>query len=171
MRACGRSRLIHEVLIFQMLMLVAVANGTPVAAKLLLGDRFAYPLDGGSVLADGRPLFGHSKTVRGLVLGVLATILAGVLLGLDWRVGALVGGVALAGDLLSSLIKRRLGLAPSSMALGLDQIPESLFPLLAARLLLPLSALDIAIVVIVFFAGELILSRILFRLNLRDRPY
>jgi CDP-2,3-bis-(O-geranylgeranyl)-sn-glycerol synthase len=154
-----------------MLMLVAVANGTPVAAKLLLGDRFAYPLDGGSVLADGRPLFGHSKTVRGLVLGVLATILAGVLLGLDWRVGALVGGVALAGDLLSSLIKRRLGLAPSSMALGLDQIPESLFPLLAARLLLPLSALDIAIVVIVFFAGELILSRILFRLNLRDRPY
>jgi CDP-2,3-bis-(O-geranylgeranyl)-sn-glycerol synthase len=109
--------------------------------------------------------------VRGLVLGVLATILAGMLLGLDWRVGALVGGVALAGDLLSSFIKRRLGLAPSSMALGLDQIPESLFPLLAARLLLPLSALDIAIVVIVFFAGELILSRILFRLNLRDRPY
>ncbi len=154
-----------------MLMLVAVANGTPVAAKLLLGDRFAYPLDGGRALADGRPLFGHSKTVRGLVLGVLATILASVLLGLDWTVGALVGAVALAGDLLSSFIKRRLGLAPSSMALGLDQIPESLFPLLAARLLLPLSALDIAIVVAVFFAGELVLSRILFRMHLRDRPY
>jgi CDP-archaeol synthase len=163
--------LVHEVLIFQMLMLVAVANGTPVAAKLLLGDRFAYPLDGGRILADGRPLFGHSKTVRGLVLGVPATILASVLLGLDWTVGALVGAVALAGDLLSSFIKRRLGLQPSSMALGLDQIPESLLPLLAARLMLPLSALDIAIVVAVFFAGELGLSRILFRLHLRDRPY
>ena len=109
--------------------------------------------------------------MRGLVLGVLATILASVLLGLDWTVGALVGAVALAGDLLSSFIKRRLGLQPSSMALGLDQIPESLLPLLAARLLLPLSALDIAIVVAVFFVGELVLSRVLFRLHLRDRPY
>ena len=161
----------HEVLIFQTLMLIAVANGTPVAAKLILGDRFAYPLDGGIVLADGHPLFGHSKTVRGVVLGVLATILASVLLGLDWKVGALVGVVALASDLLSSFIKRRLGLKPHSMALGLDQIPESLFPLLAARLILPLSALDILIAVILFFAGELVLSRILFRLHLRDRPY
>lgn len=161
----------HEVLIFQMLMLVAVANGTPVAAKLILGNRFAYPLDGGMVLADGRPLFGRSKTVRGIVLGVVATIAASMLLGLDWTVGALVGSVALAGDLLSSFIKRRLGLEPSGMALGLDQIPESLFPLLAARALLPLSALDIVIVVILFVVGELVLSRILFRLHLRDRPY
>jgi CDP-2,3-bis-(O-geranylgeranyl)-sn-glycerol synthase len=161
----------HEVLIFQMLMLVAVANGTPVAVKLMLGDRFAYPLDGGRILADGRPLFGHSKTMRGIVLGVVATTAASMLLGLDWTVGALVGTAALAGDLLSSFIKRRLGLEPSSMALGLDQIPESLLPLLAARALLPLSALDIVIVVILFFVGELVLSRILFRLHLRDRPY
>jgi len=161
----------HEVLIFQMLMLLAVANGVPVAAKLILGDRFAYPLDGGTVLADGQPLFGRSKTVRGVVLGVLASIVASLLLGLDWTVGALVGGVALASDLLSSFIKRRLGLAPSSMALGLDQIPESLFPLLAARLLLPLSALDILAAVLLFFVGELLLSRILFRFHLRDRPY
>ncbi len=109
--------------------------------------------------------------MRGIVLGVLATILASVLLGLDWTVGALVGGVALASDLLSSFIKRRLGLKPHSMALGLDQIPESLFPLLAARFLLPLSALDIVVAVLLFFVGELVLSRILFRFHLRDRPY
>ena len=161
----------HEVLVFKLLMLLAVANGTPVAAKRVLGDRFAYPLDGGARLRDGQPLFGHSKTVRGVLLAVLATALASLLIGLGWKVGALVGVTAMAGDLLSSFTKRRLGLPPSSMALGLDQIPESLFPLLACRVLLPLSFLDVVAGVTLFFIGELVISRILFRFNLRDRPY
>jgi len=93
------------------------------------------------------------------------------LLGLGWAVGALVGTVAIASDLLSSFVKRRLGLAPSSQAIGLDQIPESLFPLLAARLLLPLGALDIAVATMLFFAGELLLSRLLYKWHVRDRPY
>jgi hypothetical protein len=68
-------------------------------------------------------------------------------------------------------VKRRLGLVPSSQAIGLDQIPESLFPLIAARLLLPLSALDIAVGTMLFFAGELLLSRLLYKWHVRDRPY
>ena len=68
-------------------------------------------------------------------------------------------------------MKRRLGLVPSSQAIGLDQIPESLFPLIAARLLLPLSALDIAVATMLFFAGELLLSRLLYKWHVRDRPY
>jgi CDP-2,3-bis-(O-geranylgeranyl)-sn-glycerol synthase len=83
----------------------------------------------------------------------------------------LVGAGAVAGDLFSSFVKRRLGLASSSMAIGLDQIPESLFPLLASRILLPLGWLDILAGVAVFFVGELVGSRILFRLKLRDTPY
>ena len=161
----------HEVLILQLLMLLAAANGTPVAAKLILGDALAYPLDGDELFLDGRPLFGRSKTIRGVLLAVLATTAASILLGLGWKVGALVGATAMASDLFSSFVKRRLGLAPSSMALGLDQIPESLFPLLASRLLLPLSWLDILITVTAFFVGELVLSRLLFKLDLRDRPY
>jgi hypothetical protein len=62
-----------------------------------------------------------------------------------------------------------LGLVPSSQAIGLDQIPESLFPLLAARLLLPLTVLAIAMTL--FFVGELLLSRLLYKWHLRDRPY
>jgi CDP-2,3-bis-(O-geranylgeranyl)-sn-glycerol synthase len=77
----------------------------------------------------------------------------------------------MASDLLSSFVKRRLGLPPSSQAIGLDQIPESLFPLLAASALLPLSALDIAIATILFFAGEIVLSRLLYKWHVRDRPY
>jgi hypothetical protein len=158
-------------LIFQLLVLLVVANGTPVAAKLALGKTFARPLDGGALFVDGRPLFGPSKTIRGIVTSVLATSGAAALIGLGWQVGALIGTVAMTGDLGSSFVKRRMGLAPSSMAIGLDQIPESLFPLLACRLLLPLTMLDISVATIVFFVGELVLSRILFRLHLRDRPY
>jgi CDP-2,3-bis-(O-geranylgeranyl)-sn-glycerol synthase len=46
-----------------------------------------------------------------------------------------------------------------------------LFPLLACRLLLPLTVLDITVAAILFLVGEPILSRILFKLHLRDRPY
>ena len=104
-------------------------------------------------------------------ISVLATMLCAVLLGLGWKLGALLGGVSMAGDLFSSFVKRRIGLPPSSMALGLDQIPESLFPLLAGRLLLPLTWLDIGVTMGLFVVGELVLSRILFKLHVRDRPY
>jgi CDP-2,3-bis-(O-geranylgeranyl)-sn-glycerol synthase len=57
------------------------------------------------------------------------------------------------------------------MALGLDQIPESLFPLVACRLLLPVTRVDILVGDAIFVAGGLILSPILFRLHLRDKPY
>ncbi len=161
----------HFTLIVQLLVLLAVANGTPVAAKKILGDRWAWPLDGGMVLADGRPLFGPSKTIRGIVLAVLATSGVAALIGLGWKVGALVGAVAMASDLLSSFLKRRMGMPSSSMAFGLDHIPESLFPLLACRLLLPLSAADIAVAALVFLVGGLVLSPLLYKLNLRDRPH
>ena len=81
----------HEILILQLLILLAMANGTPVFAKLILGDKFSTPVDGGALFADGRPWFGPSKTIRGFLLAVLATTGAALLLGLGWEVGALVG--------------------------------------------------------------------------------
>jgi hypothetical protein len=161
----------HPILILQLMILLVVANGTPVAAKKVLGDAFERPLDSGAVFFDGRPLFGPSKTIRGIVLSLLATPLAASAMGLQWELGALVAALAIVGDLFSSFVKRRMGLPSSSMAVGLDQIPESLFPLVASRLLLPVTLLDILAGVMIFLVGELILSRILFHLHLRDRPY
>jgi CDP-2,3-bis-(O-geranylgeranyl)-sn-glycerol synthase len=57
------------------------------------------------------------------------------------------------------------------MALGLDQVPESLLPAISMRAYTQLSATDILIVVLIFFVGELALSRVFFRLGLRERPY
>lgn len=161
----------QPVLIFELLILIATANGTPVLAKKLFGDVMAWPLDGGVTFFDGRPIFGPSKTIRGIVLSLLVTPLFAVLLGFAWTLGALIAGAVMAGDLLSSFIKRRMGLAASSQAIGLDQIPESLFPLLASRWLLPVSVIDIVVGVAIFLAAAPLVSRLFFRLGLRDQPY
>jgi CDP-2,3-bis-(O-geranylgeranyl)-sn-glycerol synthase len=151
--------------------LLAVANGTPVIATKILGKTFAYPVDFGIAFCDGQPLFGASKTLRGIVLAVLLTSVAAPLIGLDWTFGALIAVTAMFGDLLSSFIKRRMGLIPSSQCIGLDQIPESLLPLVACRFLLRLTILEIAAATVIFFFGELALSRVLFWLRIRERPY
>jgi CDP-2,3-bis-(O-geranylgeranyl)-sn-glycerol synthase len=158
-------------LLLKLLALLAVANGTPLFAKKVFGNSFAFPLDGGVLLWDRRRLFGASKTVRGVVLAVLLTAAAAPWLGLGASTGLAVGGAAMAGDLFSSFCKRRAGLSPSSRATGLDQIPEALLPLLLCRLWLDLGAFDIAVGVAAFFVGEIVLSRLLHQLNLREQPY
>ena len=161
----------HLLLILQVLVLLTLANGTPVIAKDILGDRFAIPVDGGVKFVDGRPMFGSSKTVRGIFLSILVTSLFAPVAGLDWKTGALVASVAMAGDLFSSFLKRRMNLPAGGKATGLDQVPESLFPLLACRRALPLTSLDVVAVLAIFFVGELLLSRLLYRFHLRDHPY
>jgi CDP-diglyceride synthetase len=161
----------QPVLILKLLILIAVANGTPVLAKKLFGEFLAQPLDGGATFFDGRPIFGPSKTIRGLVLSVLATLLFAMLLGFTWQLGFVVAAAVMAGDLFSSFVKRRMGLAPSSRAIGLDQVPEALFPFLASRWLLPVTFLDVVIGVAIFWALAPILSRLFFHLSLRDQPY
>ena len=157
--------------ILQLLILIALANGTPIVAKKIFGPRFSFPLDAGTIFLDGRPLFGPSKTIRGILISVLITTASAPLIGLDLTIGAIVGGAAMAGDLLSSFVKRRLNSPPSSQALGLDQVPESLFPMLACRDAFSLTIADIALGVGMFFISALILSRFLFRARLRDEPY
>jgi hypothetical protein len=157
--------------ITRLLFLMILANGTPVVAKKILGDRFSRPLDNGARCSDGEPLFGASKTIRGILLSVLLTMVSAYFVGLGFKIGALVGSAAMAGDLFSSFLKRRLRLTASSRAIGLDQVPESLFPLLACRRALSLSALDIAVAAGIFFICEILISRVLYNFHLRDRPY
>lgn len=157
--------------ILQSLLLIMLANGAPVVAKRCLGARLAYSLDGGVQLPDGQPLFGSSKTFRGVAAAVVVTAAAAPLLETSATVGALIAALAMLGDLISSFIKRRLKLPPSSQAIGLDQVPESLVPLLVCRNLLGLTVGDVAICVAIFWIGELAVSRLLYALHVRDRPY
>ena len=95
-------------------------------------------------MRDGHPLLGRSKTWRGLAAAAILAACTAVLMSLPWKLGALAGASAMAGDCLSSFIKRRFGLEPGSMTLGLDQIPESVFPAVACGAYLPLGPLDVA---------------------------
>src|SRR5947209_906711 len=115
----------HPVVVLQLLILLMLANGTPVIAKKMFGFHYSYPLDGNLTFADGRPVLGRSKTIRGVVLAVLVTTAGASLIGLGWSIGLLVGSFAMAGDLFSSFCKRRLGLPSSSRANGLDPLPEA----------------------------------------------
>jgi hypothetical protein len=161
----------HFLPVLKLLVLLTLANGTPIVAKKILGSRFSFPVDAGTSFWDRRALFGPSKTIRGIVVSILVTTAAAPLLGLDFSVGATAAAAAMTGDLISSFAKRRLNFPPSSQALGLDQIPESLLPMLVCRNALSLTAADIVLGVAIFFVGELILSRFLYWLRLRDRPY
>jgi hypothetical protein len=150
---------------------MTLANGTPIVAKKIFGPRFSFPLDAGTIFFDGRPLFGPSKTIRGILISLLLTTASAPLTGLDLTIGAIVAGAAMAGDLFSSFVKRRLNFPPSSQALCLDQVPESLFPMLACRDALGSDDLDLVRVDIEpqFRSGNL-LAGIVDTLQLRDVP-
>ena len=158
-------------LISKLVVLLTVANGFPVIVGKLFGRHFNQPLDGGIAFIDGRPVLGHSKTKRGIIFSLAATTVTAPILGFAWTWGLVVASVAMSGDLLSSFLKRRLSLAPSSRATGIDQIPECLLPTIAIRSTLGLSVFDVVLVVIIFFLGQVLLSRLLFRWNIRNRPY
>jgi CDP-diglyceride synthetase len=158
-------------LILKLVLLLAIANGAPVLANKLFGAALSYPLDRGRSFIDGRPVFGPSKTIRGLIVAVTATSACAPLLGIAWTTGLIIGLAAMAGDLASSFVKRRIGYPSSGRALGLDQIPEALLPAVAAMNLMALTIVDVIVVVALFSVGELVLSRVLFRLHIRNRPY
>src|SRR5438045_9247036 len=102
--------------ILQLMFLMTLANGTPIVAKRIFGPRFSFPLDAGTIFLDGRPLFGPSKTIRGILISVLITTASAPLIGLDLTIGAIIAGAAMAGDLFSSFVKRRFNCPPSCQA-------------------------------------------------------
>lgn len=155
----------------KLLFMLFIANGVPVIVKDLLGKKLSYPIDCNLRFIDGRPFFGKSKTFRGLITAVIVTMATAPLMGFDWSTGLIIGIAAMTGDLLSSFIKRRINKPPSSQTLGLDQIPESFFPLLACKSILDLDWMTIVIVVTAFFTGSIILSHVLYKLHIRERPY
>ncbi len=158
-------------LVLRLLALLTAANAAPVLVARVLNDRFAMPVDGRYRFVDGHPIFGRTKTIRGVVASIVLTIAMAPVVGMTPTTGLIIALAAMTGDLISSFLKRRLGMDSSSQAFGLDQIPESLLPLLAVRHFCSLSAGEIAAGVGLFLIGELVLSRLLYAIHLRDRPY
>jgi len=157
--------------IFNALILLIISNGMPILSRDIFGVHGSWPVDFGGTFFDKKPLFGYSKTWRGLIMSVLATSLIAPLFALSFASGALFGLLTMSGDLIASFTKRRLGYIESSRFRVLDALPESLLPLIILREALALGFIEIIATVILFFTFEVLLSPILFRLHIRKRPY
>jgi CDP-2,3-bis-(O-geranylgeranyl)-sn-glycerol synthase len=156
--------------ILQALFLLLVANGMPILARNLLGAHLSHPVDCGINGPDGRSLLGPTKTIRGVLAALGGTACAAPLVGVSWETGTLFGLWTMLGDLGSSFLKRRLGVSSSESVLGLDQGVEALCPLLALGRQFAFQVADIFVIVAAFFVMEIVLSPLLYRLHIRDRP-
>jgi len=155
----------------ELFVMLVLANGSPVVVARLLHQRGDWPVDGGRLWRDGRPIFGPSKTWRGLLAGVLSCLLFAAFAGTGWEFGALFALLALSGDLLSSFAKRRMGLRASARATWLDQLPECILPMVLAWLWLPLTWWQATAVVILFTLSNILISPLLYRLGIRSQPH
>lgn len=153
------------------LLLLLTANGSPIIASYMLGETAAWRVDAGRCFIDHQPLFGESKTWRGIVAAIVSSWALALVLGYPGELGVKFAAYAMLGDLLSSFIKRRLLIPPSGRMTGLDHLPEALLPLLFLRQELGLGPAGIAMVVALFVVFDEGLSRLLYRWCIRKRPY
>jgi predicted MPP superfamily phosphohydrolase len=157
------------VAIFGVVAFLVWVNLLPPLAQLLWRDRFSYPLDGGYRWRDGRPLFGLHKTLRGVIASVVGGTMAFPLLGASasWWLAGTAALLAMAGDFLSSFIKRRLDYPSGSPRVLLDQLLEGLFPTLFLAAYLPLMARQVFAVLLLFvpvtYMGSRLWSYALYR--------
>lgn len=154
-------------LFLKLLFLLWAVNFAPPFIAQALEGKWERPLDGNRLFRDGRPLFGSHKTIRGVVAGLAAGAIGGLLLGFPAWLGFSAAFLSMTGDILSSFLKRRLRLASGRVVPGLDQIPEGMLPFL---LLGPYFSLSVGFVLffgLVFgfgaYYGSVFLNNVLLR--------
>jgi len=155
----------------EILLLIMVANGAPILISYAFFHRASLPIDSGKVLADGNPLFGAAKTWRGIIASVIVTMLVSVYIGKGMIPGFVIAVLAMTGDLVSSFIKRRQGKEASSRAFLLDQIPESFLPVLGGLYFWSVNLIHIIVIVVSFIILEILLSKALYLIGVRKKPY
>lgn len=155
----------------ELFVMLVLANGSPVVVARLFHQHGNWPIDGGRLWRDGRPLLGPSKTWRGLVSGVLTCALFALWVGLGWLFGALFAFLSLWGDMLSSFTKRRMGLASSARAVWLDQLPEAMLPMVLAWYWLSLPLWEAMAIALLFALSNMLFSPLFYRLGIRKQPH
>ena len=155
----------------QLLLLIIIANGSPIVIRQLLDGAFDLAVDFGQKLPDNRRVFGASKTWRGIVTACVVTSLAAWSFGYPPETGLLIALYAMLGDMTSSFTKRRLSMQPSSRAPFLDQVPESLLPAFMLMETFNLDFIAVLLLVLTFIILEIGLSHILYKWGVRKRPY
>jgi CDP-2,3-bis-(O-geranylgeranyl)-sn-glycerol synthase len=92
-------------------------------------------------------------------------------LGYTVQFGLVFASLAMAGDLFSSFVKRRRGMAPSDQCVGLDQLPEAALPSVYVVAVTALPWWWAILLPLLFTFLQLVISRPLYWLKIRKRPY
>lgn len=157
-----------------------VANAAPV----VFGG--GYPLDGGRLFWDGKPIFGSNKTVRGLFAGLLVGTFAGFVLSslypldefprdflfsYDIMLGFALSLGALTGDLLHSFIKRRLAISPGAPLPVADQLDFAVGALLFSVGIYPPPLLHAAIILIATPPIHLLTNFLAYLIGAKKTPW
>ncbi len=153
-----------------------IANSTPV----VFGGH--TPIDFGLTLADGKRVFGSSKTWRGLFSGILFGILTAIILAiltqptLQAIQGATLVGVLLSvgthvGDLLGSFLKRRLGMKSGAEFFLTDQLLFLVVALAFAWPFHPLALDELVFLVVLTFILHKTSNIVAHRLHLKQVPW
>lgn len=147
------------------------------------------PIDFGAKLR-GRPLFGHTKTIRGFVVGVLSAIVIVYLQSemvdyfffnkisiINYKeiniflLGFLFGFGALFGDLVESFIKRRLGKKSSESLKIWDQIDYVIGSLALVLLYERINLIDIISIFLISFVLTVIFNHLGFYTKVRGEKW
>lgn len=124
---------------------------------------------------------GTHKTVIGFSFGVVAALAAA---GLQhaiggrsamewtwWQVGLAQGLGAMAGDTIKSFFKRRRGIPPGGRWLPADQLDFIIGAIILSAPALPLTLVDIFILLMLTFFGHIAVNHIAFALRIRDTAW
>jgi len=157
------------------------ANAVPV---ILGGGR---SIDGGRKMADGMPIFGSHKTVRGFASGIIAGTLTGIaetallqfelppdfVLPFQFTVwlGFMISLGALTGDLVHSFVKRRIGITEGAPLPVADQLDFVLGALLFSFIVSPPRLITIIIILAITLPIHLLTNFLAYVVGAKKNPW
>jgi CDP-2,3-bis-(O-geranylgeranyl)-sn-glycerol synthase len=146
------------------------ANAVPVLAG------GGPPMDFGTRLPDGRPLFGKNKTFRGFFAGLAVGTVAGLAESLIFNYHIMFGFLlslgALFGDLAGAFAKRRLAIPPGGLMPVVDQIDFIIGAILfSLPLSMPWSWQLFVTVLVITPPIHLLTNFVAYKLRLKNNPW
>ncbi|MEK6983648.1 MAG: CDP-archaeol synthase [Nanoarchaeota archaeon] len=170
---------------FYLMLPAYFANMAPVMVKKI--NLFAFPVDFNRQIAD-KPILGKNKTFRGLIFGVIFSVIITYFQFLLYRTeffrnisflnyqnwllfGFLMGFGALTGDLVKSFFKRRMGLEPGAKLVPFDQTDFAAGALVFITPIFDLTFKVLFVSLLLSFVLHIIVNHAAFYLKIRNEKW
>lgn len=170
---------------FYLMLPAYFANMAPVIVKKI--DLFVFPIDFNKTI-NSKPVLGKNKTFRGLIFGVIFSIIIVYAQFLlynaqffknisfinyqNWLLfGLLMGFGALTGDLVKSFFKRRLGFEPGAKFVPFDQTDFVVGSLVFIMPVFELTSKVFFVSLLLSFVLHIIVNHIAFYLKIRNEKW